>query len=222
MTRFATVPERTEAQARLARERALPESMARVRRPMGKGELTLTTRFRELNEVWDLRTVHIVSPKIEVLTCFLFPAPDRALPVYGMELVMLGRRPVIGVADLVDLDAGGRVGRDLLADAHAHFPDLPTSNDMPQWFDDCRSGGEFFMRPDEVTDLDALAAVHHHLVAGVLALPTGTQAADPQAHGAAIADYKRHHRIHSPGLPLMHSLFGADWTDRYMDAHLFA
>jgi hypothetical protein len=222
MSRFSNVPERTGAQARCARERPLPASMARVRKPMGRGELILTTRFRNLDDVWDLRTVHIVSPKIEVLTCFLFPEPDRALPVYGMELVMLGRRPVIGVADLVDLNAGGSAGRNLLADAHRHFPSLPASDDMPEWFAECRSGSEFFMRPDEVTALEALAEVHHHLVDGLLALPAETPAADPQAHGAAIADYKHHHRIHSPGLPLMNSLFGADWTDRYMDEHLFA
>lgn len=223
MPGFSALPERTAAVAGDARPLPLPDWASDVERELGAGSVQLTTRFWRAAGAFALRTVHIRSPKIEVVTAFAFPDADRALPVLGMELVRLGRRPIVGVLDLVDLDPGSALGADLLDEAHDRWPDLDNDDDAPDWFVDCRSGRDFFLRPEDDAPLDLLGDIHLWVSEQLFRRASDTAAAqDAPRHEAAIQAYKRHHRDHSPGLPLMNRVFGEAWTDDYMDGQLFA
>ena len=66
------------------------------------------------------------------------------------------------------------------------------------------------------------AAVHETVVSALLAITDVPAASDPDAHAAAIADYKHHHRVNSPGLPLLNRVLGEAWTEQYMAGVFFA
>lgn len=207
-------------------ERPLATDIAHCERDLGSGTLTLRNRCIDISWGYQLRLVHLRSPKIEIVTAFAFPRGDRRLPLYGMEVVALGRRPVVGVLDLLDLHPASTLpplAEPILREAHEAFPDLPYSNDQPAWFEQCRSGQDFFLRPDDLDTLLELVDVHHHVMGRLAALGSSPDSVSAAAdHDAAISHYKRHHRDNSPGLPLLHRVFGEPWTSDYLDGYLFA
>lgn len=209
-----------------ATPRELPAEIAYCERNLGAGTLCLRNRCVDIAWGYEIRLVHMRSPKIEIVTAFAFPHGGKRLPLYGMELVALGRRPVVGVLDLLDLEAGPHhpsIAEPILKDAHRRFPDLPYCLNQPDWFKQCRSGQDFFMRPEDFDTLLQLVAIHHQVMGRLAMLELGASTAhDADGHTAAIQQYKRHHRQHSPGLPLLHRVFGESWTNAYLDDYLFA
>jgi hypothetical protein len=191
-------------------------------------DITFNARFARLPSGGELRSVHIHGPRIEIINIFHFPAPDRALPIYAMEFVVFGRRPVVGVIDAKALQPhphATALWRETMQAAHARFPLLDRADDPPGWYEECRSGLDFFTRPKHDTGLDQLIACHafvwSRLAAAFTAAPA-LSAEETAAHAATLADYKDHHRHNSPGLPFLHRTFGPDWTDRFLRTALFA
>jgi hypothetical protein len=192
------------------------------------GDTRFTALFARLPEGGELRSVHIHGARIEIINLFHFPAPYRALPVYAMEFVMFGRRPVVGVIDakaLAPHPYATTLWRRTLESAHTFFPQLTRADDPPDWYQDCRSGLDFFTRPDAADGMATLLACHAFVwknlsAAGALAPKLDTLAT--AAHALALAEYKTHHRLNSPGLPFLHRTFGSDWTDRFLSKALFA
>jgi hypothetical protein len=220
---FGTVAEEAISIAS-GRALRLPASLASNRR----GDVSLTARFARLPAGGELRSVHIHGARIEIINLFHFPAPDRATPVYAMEFVVFGRRPVVGVIDAKPLarhPAAERMWRDALEKAHTLFPCLVRADDPPPWYDECRSGLDFFTRPEHFNGLGELLACHAHVWARLAAGDSGASqldAAETAAHALMIADYKKHHRENSPGLPFLNRTFGAEWTDDFLRNALFA
>lgn len=220
---FGTLPAEAISVA-AGRPVRLPAAFAFQRR----GDTTFTARFARLPSGGDLRTVHIHGPRIEIVNLFHFPAPDRALPIYAIEFVVFGRRPVVGVIDAKPLNPhpyAATLWRDSLTSAHAAFPQLVRADDPPAWYEDCRSGLDFFTRPEHFDGLGQLLACHAHvwsrLAAAAPAAPV-LSASDQADHALALAAYKDHHRVHSPGLPFLNRTFGADWTGSFLRDALFA
>lgn len=218
---FSTLDDATAALSSEAREAALDPAFGLVERPLGAGALTMRTRCWTLGDRYELRTAHIRSPKIEIFTSFLYPDPSLRMPLYAMEFVILGRKPIVAVLDAVDL-AGGDTAARILEHAHREAPEMTNADDAPDWFLECRSGSDFFLRPESAETFDALAAIHEHVVSALLAITDAPAAPDPDAHAAAIADYKHHHRVNSPGLPLLNRVLGEAWTEEYMTGVFFA
>lgn len=202
----------------------LPEDLAHNRH----GDTTFEARFASLPAGGELRTVHIHGPRIEIINVFHFPAPERALPIYALELVVFGRRPVVGVIDAKPLCAhpyAETVWRKTLESAHASFTQLTPAHDPPGWYEQCRSGLDFFTRPEHFNGLGQLLACHAHvwsrLAAAQAAAPRLSEA-ETAAHAEALASYKHHHHVNFPGLPFLSRSFGAEWTDRFLNTAFFA
>lgn len=220
---FGTVAEEAidTASGRLLR---LPAGFASNRH----GDVSLTARFARLPAGGELRSVHIHGARIEIINLFHFPAPDRAIPVYAMEFVVFGRRPVVGVIDAKPLarhPAAENIWRDAMEKAHSLFPGLVRADDPPAWYEECRSGLDFFTRPEHFNGLGDLLACHAHVWARLAAAESGAvklDASETAAHARSIADYKIHHRENSPGLPFLNRTFGAAWTDDFLRNALFA
>lgn len=220
---FATVPQEAIESAS-GRQLRLPADLASNQR----GDTRLTARFARLPVGGELRSVHIHGPRIEIINLFHFPAPDRALPIYAMEFVVFGRRPVVGVIDakpLTDHPYAKTLWQDTLSDAHAAFPDLLRADDPPAWYEECRSGLDFFTRPDEINGIGRLLACHARVWSSLAAAERTAPRiphADVAAHAQALNHYKDHHRLNSPGLPFLHRTYGTEWTDRFLKTALFA
>ncbi len=201
---------------------SLPEQFSRIARKEVDGELTMTTQFWAIENFGQLRVVHIFSPKINVLTLFFFPGQAQPLPVYCLELVVFGNQPIVGLLDavcLMPMPCTDDV-RAFMAAAHQQHPDLLQADDTPEWFEACRSGQDFFIRPRGDGDMETLAALHLRLLArDFIPLLKRTQPLNAQQadkHQQLLQGYKHHHRTNAPGLKLMNRSFGEQWTADYM------
>lgn len=214
-----------QLQSLAAQSITLPPQFASVERQEKSGKLTLHNHFLTIPERGEWRGVHIHSPKINIITQFFYPEPRWQLPIYAMEFVVLGVKPIVGVIDakcmLPTMNCAATV-KTVLNQAHAEFPDLSQADDAPEWFLACRSGDDFFVRPQDQAQLDALGQAHLQVWQALVALLKQPQiCTDSDTHQQHSQAYKDHHRINSPGLRLMNRSFGAEWTDTYMRGYLF-
>jgi hypothetical protein len=179
-----------------------------------------TAHARLLPSRAEIRAVHLTGPRAEILNLFLFPAV--AAPVFAMEFVAFGKKPVVAVIDAKGHEpAGQALAARVLRAAHARHPGLPRGDDAPAWFEDCRSGDDFFVRPADLGQFGLLTTVLHEVWSELLsALPLAAPATPRDA--LAVQHYKDHHRAHSPGRPFLHRTFGPEWTEDFMANMLFA
>lgn len=205
----------------------LPPEYAEVQREEKQGWLTLKNRFISIKDLGEMRCVRIAAPKIDIITVFFFPIPYLQLPVFGMEFVVLGERPIVGVIDAPCLMPKMTCSTNLQAlmqSTHEQFPDLVQADDPPEWYAECRSGMDFFVRPRTLADLRDLALAHLQIWNGVVELfhfPLPLFDAEAEEYANHIQAYKDHHRINSPGLRLMNRSFGEAWTRQYLTGYLF-
>ena len=220
---FAAVPSAAMAAAR-ACELAAPAGLSGNRH----GETVLAARFARLPAGGELRSVHIHGPRAEIINLFHFPSPGRALPIYAMEFVVFGRRPVVGVIDckpLCDHPYAEGLWQSTMTAARQNHPRLVYAEDSPDWYRECRSGLDFYTRPESRADLDALLMCHAFVWSELARAEVAAPILDPAArtrHHDAIAAYKDHHRRNTPGLPFLHRSFGPEWTDLFLRKALFA
>lgn len=206
---------------------ALPEEFAKASRPEKQGTLELTNRFFRIADYGEVRTVLISAPKIDIINLFFFPAPDRDLPLYAMNCVVLGQRPLAAVLDaaclVADMASAPRIAEQWQA-ARAQYRHLPQAEDMPGWYRACRSGHDFFVRPTDGQALAELGQAHRALWRTFLDGIPEAGSLPPQLaalHQECLVNYKHHHRINSPGIPLLRRSFGESWTEQYLAQILF-
>lgn len=148
-------------------------------------------------------------------------------PLYAMEAVVFGRKPIVAVLDLPGLEGTHQAtttGAGLVRQATATLPDLPRGDDPPAWYADCRSAHDVFCRPtpEERTTWCALhARLWPRVLDRVREAPRLTPR-DAQAHREAQAAYKHHHAENSPGRPFLTRMRVAAWTEAMLDDVMFA
>lgn len=191
-------------------------------------KMRFVARMATIGQCGTFRSVYITNGKIEIVNIFFFPLATVGFPVYAMEFVQVGPRPVVAVMDLssVGLPEGAAgFASELLASAHREFPGLTNGDDPPAWYEECRSGADFFIRPSGPAMFAELAACHTYLwtrVVNGLATAQNLRPEEAGAHQEELDAYMDHHRLNSPGLPLLNRTFGTDWTDRFLRQCLFA
>jgi hypothetical protein len=188
--------------------------------------LSLAAHCWLLGAFGELRTVHILSDKIEIVNLFFFPAAQYALPVYALDFVIIGQRPMVGVVDMICLAGADNAQaeiRALMQQAHQKFP-LQQADEPPAWYQTCRSADDFFTRPPDVDGMRALQRVHQWLwtqLTQILLSKRVAAAADKTRHANALRFYKDHHRENTSS-PLLKTSFGAAWTEQFLCECLFA
>jgi hypothetical protein len=190
------------------------------------GSLELTTQSHIARGVGELRAMNLSSGKVDVVTMFLLPVTERALPLYAMQLVSLGGQPIVAVLDARNLYPDELPSRAsaLLDEAKARFP-LSRSEDIPEWYRECRSGHEIFSRPEACEGFDGYCQAHLWLARGLLSEYAASRrvlpAIDAADHRERCRAYLGHHAANSAGKPLMSRAFGEAFTQRYLDDCLF-
>lgn len=189
--------------------------------------MTLHARFSTWPAHGVFRSVYITNGKVEIVNIFFFPQPEIDAPIYAMEFVRFGPKGVVGVIDIAPdgiSPESATAGRELLIRSHQAHPLLVNGDDPPAWYEECRSGDDFFVRPDSPLAFLELCEAHQSLwqeyVSLVAAAPV-LGGDSRKRHAQAIAAYMDHHRLNSPGLPLLHRTFGEDWTDHFLRHYLF-
>jgi hypothetical protein len=205
----------------------LPDSIAHIERNEINGVLNLENNFVTVNNLGQLRIVHIHSPKINIITLFFFPDYRWQLPVYCMESVVFGLQPIIGILDTVCLLSSmlcyDQVKK-IMINAHNDCPQLQQANDMPEWMTHCCSDNNFFIRPQGIEQIADLCTLHLSVLADFAKILQRAKlfcTQDARLHRGYLQDYKDHHRINAPGLNLMNRSFGEQWTNDYMSNYLF-
>lgn len=175
------------------------------------------------------RSVYIHSPKIEIFNLFFFPNDKNASPVYAMEFVRMVNRMVVAVIDVVgnpEDQNSQSFAAGIIRPHREHCADIAQGDDPPEWFQECRSGSDFFVRPSNLEQMITLKEAHFAILESYLAAradwPTAEIADDSQTGENWQAQYKSHHAANSPGLPFLNRTFGEDWTHAFLHNYLFA
>ncbi|MGZ8218419.1 hypothetical protein [Methylomagnum sp.] len=228
MSFYAVLDDSLTAFAGLALEPCLlPDEFTTQLRQKDHGPQQLTNRFFRVDERGEVRSVLITAPKIAIITLFFFPDPQWDLPVYALELVMFGTRPIVGVLDGLCLVPSMASEPPLIehwrsARARCHLPQQ--TDDVPDWYRACRSGHDFFVRPTKTDTFAPLILAHQSLWKTLATWIAQAQAMPRQRvgpHRDALGAYKRHHAAHFPGRSFLKQGFGENWTERYLKEILF-
>jgi Ferredoxin-dependent bilin reductase len=226
---FQTLIEKTVAvfDGLTCQQLELPEQFSKIERHEQDGVLTIENHFFQIGDVGQLRIAHTHAPKINIMAVFFFPEYTYQLPVYSMEFVLLGQKPIIALIDTVCLIQPmtiSTVVKAFMDLAHTNYLEFSQGEALPQWFDECRSGQEFFIRPREISEFSALGEIHLTLVGHLSKLFQNAEIFDKKTaalHKTHLKNYKHHHKINSPGTRLMNRSFGEEWTNEYVTAYLF-
>ncbi|MCU0754395.1 MAG: hypothetical protein MUE46_04640 [Xanthomonadales bacterium] len=203
------------------RPQRLPSDYVSRRHALPSGEVAIDTWIHADGCGNEARLALICSPKIEIVTTFLYPIAGRSAPLYAMELVRLGPKPVVAVMDCAAPadDPSLMEAQALLAAVRREAPGLVQADDPPDWFVEARSGADLFFRPKDVAALHRAGLLHLSLWTTLLLRLAAAPAREVDAALAFASfarHYKDHHRMHSPGIPLLTKCFGGDWTAGYL------
>ncbi|WP_394752550.1 hypothetical protein [Crenothrix sp.] len=207
---------------------ALPDQFSKIEHTEQEGVLTLENHFFQISDWGQLRIAHTHAPKINIIAVFFFPEYTYQLPVYSMEFVMLGQKPIIALMDtacLIEQMSVTRLVKKIMDSAHAAYPEFSQQETMPLWFEECRSGDEFFIRPNDINAFATLGETHLSLIESLTNLFKSAEIFDKkqaQVHKTYLENYKIHHKVNSPGIRLMNRSFGEQWTNTYLTDYLFA
>ena len=222
-----------QSAARLPREACVtcgpPPKFAHAERAQKRGKTVFHSDFWRFVPRGELRCVSIVSPAVEIVNLFFFPEAAYVCPIYAMEFVRIGKKGVVGVIDCKaapgDTTAQEAV-KTILSAGHERFPQLENGADPPLWYQDARSGFDFFVRPQNLEVFADLIAAHHFCWTQFAEFAASAEAvhdepSDPRRAGF-LRSYKDHHRDNSPGIPFLNRVFGEAWTRDFLHDALFA
>ncbi len=184
---------------------------------------TLTFEDHLFRGRFSWRMVHLQTPRAEMLNILLFPEPEVIVPIFVCELMTFTAKPVVGVIDLAPIDRTTLLdAKVILEAAHEQFHDLSNAEDQPDWYDDCRSGHDFFVRPQDFTQLSRVQSATEFVWNRILLAHARVITRPRYPHTSdQVANYKAHHLAHNPGRPFLHRLFGEALTEQFLSEHLY-
>jgi len=206
---------------------SLPSIYATVICDLPSGTIQLRNQFVCLNQLGEVRHVAIHGEKVDIINLFFYPQPKWDLPLFTMEIVVIGQRPLVGVIDIVNVlpqMSSAEKAQAILSQAHVDFPQLHQANDLPAWYQACCSCLDFFIRPNDFEELGLFQQAYLQVWQQFIELlhaPTPLSPHQIAAHEQNINTYKHQHRDNAPGLPFMEHSFGAEWTHDYLTHYLF-
>ncbi len=166
--------------------------------------------------------------RLAVVSHFLWPDPALDAPCFAMEVVVLGRKPVVFVIDTPVFSASARPAAAAAMDAARQVLDAARAAgglavvddpDPPAWHAETSSGHDLCARP-EPGALGALVAAQQAAFEAVIEAVARAPRRDAQAAETARQEaqaWRTHHALHSPGRPLLGRVGGEAWRDAVLE-----
>ena len=191
-----------------------------------KGEpISIQTHAYQGSRIRYARCAHMQGAHLEIGNLLCLPALDMNLPIFGADLVGLGRETGM-VA--VDLSPGTRVAAARAAQIASLEPivhlarGFPSGGQLPAWCEPWFSPHPLYTRIDIHQAPRAAAAfasyATHFIGLATSATPVPTHAVDA---ASAQDGYAAAHRTDDKGLGLLARIFGSDWATAYVTQVLF-
>lgn len=191
---------------------------------MNKHELRFENGIYD--EQLEVRAVSITSPRSAIINLFAYPLTNCSKPVFALEFVEFGQRGIVAVIDIYTPQTHHHESfpyREMLHHARDQHPDLSYSEDFPDWYRDCRSGDDIFVRPQDNGEFIGLAAMAEDIWSNYLRqIPFACSDQQRQLAHADIQEYKHHHCANSPGKKLLKKVFGEQWASEFLTKYHFS
>jgi phycocyanobilin:ferredoxin oxidoreductase len=241
MSRFGFVELARSVERRLVaalglEPRSLPPELARLDGVYREKPVRLEARAYSGGALGYARFVELDGGELEIGNILLLARPELGLPVFGADLVGLGRDTAVVVADLSPMTDDEAERRSQLAVLERHRtarPELETETDLPAWAEPWFSSGALCARIGSDRAADAAAAIGEFASAFVelwqrstSELPEGERRAAPAPERArAVSErqtrYNATHRQDDRGLLLLRRMFPPERADRFLREVLF-
>jgi len=194
---------------------------------LGNEEVHGIFQQAELKEFGEIRALTMYSKKVRVVNFFFYPNPELAVPVYAAEFVNLNDKRLVVAIDAPGLFDGTvqTFSNTVEQDFVRFLPPDRTNDEIPEWYKQCGSGFEVFWKSDNQKRFQEFCT--GSLVCWAMFLNYKDKYCQQlpgnliEKHHNQIQNYKNHHRINSPGLPLMNNCFGEAWVDKFMREDFF-
>lgn len=202
-----------------------PEAFCRQEKLVRGAPLVVTSEGGfEAAHRFSYKYTRVQSALVDIATVVVYPVSDvQGIPVFVLELVVVGERVHVAVIDVEPLDgfAGDAALEMALRPLQQRFTaQVPNDPDLPDWFRDICSPVHLFGN----APIEKLA-VYEEAFCDYLAIYlqefVGPSSATlPAVEAAAVGAYKRHHYEHSPAKKVM-SRFEDDWFETFMRDYHF-
>lgn len=204
---------------------ALPPELASAEGSWKGQPIVLLTRAYRAGRVGYARFAEVTGPEIEIGNALCAPRSDAPLPIFGADLVALGREAGMVAADLSPtLPPGPARDAQLsgLAAARAAWPPLPSGGELPAW---CAAWFSPFALYTRIAPAhrDAAASALGTLPRVLIDIPRAAplRPGDAEAVARALDGYAAAHRGDDKGLKMLEKMFGPRWAGRYISEVLF-
>jgi hypothetical protein len=177
------------------------------------------------------RMVMIQGAQNEIINTWIFPTSPATRPVFAAELIALSGAPRL---TFIDIQTPGMLaGCDLVQAAtqrlRADFQTIASDDTPPEWAIADSPGGYVFSRNLNADAFETIQACYRAFVECYLrefvdrvAHVSGGEHPDRELSSLSQLDaYQQHHLSSSPGSVFLGKLFGAAWTDRFLQQFLF-
>lgn len=177
----------------------------------------------------DVRMVFISGAKNSILNTWVFPYDPTQVPVFAAELIAIGGQPRLTFMDIqvpaMPAQHHGRVAS-VAAQVRCKHPSLRIDEQPPHWAVEATAGEYLFARQLPVDQFETIRDAYRGLLSGYVDfVASSCSNADPNPKGSdAIAElhaYQIHHMRHSPGKLFLGKVFGAGWTESFLNEFLF-
>jgi phycocyanobilin:ferredoxin oxidoreductase len=204
---------------------ALPKELASAEGAWRGQPVILVTRAYRAERVGYARFVELIGTELEIGNVLCTPRSDYPLPIFGADLLALGREAGLVAADLSPTLPPGPA-RDaqlsVLSAAHAGWPPLPSGGQLPPWCAPWFSPFALYTRFTPA-QRDAAASAFATLPGVLIELTRAARRApdDAQAMARTLERYAAAHREEDKGLKMLEKMFGPRWAGRYISEVLF-
>ena len=176
-------------------------------------------RFHDivLPDVGELRATLIEGRNADIFNVMIFPFDSDRNSVFASEIVRFGgaiRAAVIDLQPLTDTARQSLLGNKDFNSLRRIACQFPSGGDLPAWCQDYFTPSALWSRMENLDQLQYLrAAFSTYLRVWLNSIRIETSV---EADSDRVAEYKRHHIEHSPGLKFLYKQYGSEWTQDFL------
>lgn len=198
------------------------------RQQLGKAELELQS-FCWADPGGDtlVKCAYLAGPRAEILNLMGYPGRASQTPVLAVEIILFGNQPRVAVLDMQP--AGGLAHWD--PERRARLANnlgclrpwrdkLSPGGDLPEWAVEHFTPDCIYSRPQSLEELPWVVEAFRSLLQSWTEnyLPESR----PQDGVEDLQAYLKHHQLNTPGRRFLHTSFGAEWSEDYLENFMYS